>query len=476
MMDVCVIGAGVSGLSAATFLDDAGLSVAVLEAAAEPGGNVRSERIDGRILDRAANGWLDNEPAMQQLLDLLGLTPRLVPASDRFGTRWILADGRLQPAPLGPGKLLATQLLTPAAKLRLALEPFMPRGASAQADDPTADESVGDFVRRRLGAEFVDRMVGPMVAGIYASDPDTLSLRGALNRMFELEREHRSLFVAMARIGKGGAPAGMLHTLPGGAGELTETMARRLGSRLTCDRAVVALEQADDHWRITSADSSGTRHVDSARHVVLACPAPAQARIVESLAPDAAQALSEIPYGPVVVVCTAWSPGSWSMDPEGFGALLARGEAPAIEASGVLGMLFTSSIFPDQAAPGEILLRTILGGTVAPEAFALSDQEVIARARRAAVVALGPEQKPPHFIRVYRHPAGIPHYRVGHPARVARVREAELRLPGLHFVGNHLEGVGVKDCAREGLKVSTKIRHALDPTVRYPAAPDARST
>lgn len=460
MIDVCVVGAGVSGLAAATFLDDVGQDVLVWEASDAPGGNVRSDHHDGRTLDRAANGWLDNEPAMQRLLDLLGLTPRLVPANDKFGTRWIMADGRMQPAPLGPGKLLRTDLLTTGAKLRLALEPLMPRGASARADDPTADESVGDFVRRRLGAEFVDRMVGPMVAGIYASDPDTLSLRGALHRMFELEREHRSLFVAMAKLRKGGAPAGHLTTLPGGAGELTTTMADRLGDRVACGRRVQAVEQIESGWRVTATDATCASHAVDARHVVLACPAPAQSTLMAAVDPPASEALAGIPYGPVAVVCSAWAPESWSIEPEGFGVLLARGEAENIGAKGVLGMLFTSCIFPQQANEGEVLLRTILGGTVAPEVFELSDQELIARARRAATVCLGPERKPPHFLQVYRHPAGIPHYRVGHPARVATVRAAETRHPGLHFVGNHLEGVGVKDCARAGEGVRDRIQAA----------------
>ena len=456
-IDVCVIGGGVSGLAAATFLDEAGVSVQVWEAGDAPGGNVRSDHDGGRVLDRAANGWLDNEPAMQRLLELLGLTPRLVPANDRFGTRWIFADGRMQPAPLGPGKLLRTDLLTTGAKLRLALEPFMPRGASAQADDPTADESVGDFVRRRLGAHFVDRMVGPMVAGIYAADPDDLSLRGAFPRMFELEREHRSLFLAMTRLKRGGSPGGHLHSLPGGAGELTSTMAERLGNRLTCHRRVVSLRRTAGHWLLTATDGEGGEHTLRSEQVVLACPAPAQARLVASVDAPASEALAGIPYGPVAVDCSAWSPGSWSIEPEGFGVLMARGEADAHGVRGVLGMLFTSSIFPRQAHGDEVMLRTILGGAIAPEVVQCSEQELVGKARRAAAACLGPERKSPHFLKVFRHEAGIPRYRVGHPARVAAVRAAETRHPGLHFIGNHLEGVGVKDCARAGETVCRRI-------------------
>jgi len=458
MSRVLVVGAGISGLAAATLLERAGHDVSVWERADAAGGNVRTDRIDGRVVDRAANGWLDNEPEMQALLDHLGLMPRLIPANDRFGTRWILADGRMQPAPLGPGKLLRSDLISATAKARVALEPLMPRGASARADDPTADESVGDFVRRRLGPAFVDRMVGPMVAGIYAADPDDLSLRGALNRMFELEREHRSLIIAMMKLRRGGAPAGHLHTLPGGAGELTETMARRLGSKIRCGRTVVSLERASTGWEAQATDSKDNVHKAIFDRVVLACPAPAQAEIVRSLDPQAAQALDGIPYSPVAVVCTAWSPGSWSIDPDGFGVLLARGEADRLGARGVLGMLFTSSIFPGQGKGDEVLLRTVMGGAIAPEVVTDCDnQELLSRARRVAAVCLGPERQGPHFVQVYRHQAGIPRYRVGHPTRVAQVRAAEQRQPNLHFIGNHLDGVGVKDCARSAAQLVARI-------------------
>jgi len=457
MIDVCVIGAGVSGLAAATFLGEAGQDVQIWEASDVPGGNVRSEHHDGRILDRAANGWLDNEPAMDRLIDLLGLRDRTVSAQDRTGTRWILSGGVMQPAPLGPLKLLRSQLISPAAKLRLALEPLMPRGASAHADDPTADESVGDFVRRRLGPEFVDQMVGPMVAGIYASDPDELSLRGAFKRLFELEKDHRSLFIAMARGSRGGRPPGHLQTLKDGAGELTTTMARRLGDRLTCDRRVTAIARTDGGWDITGLSADGRTHTLHAKHVVLSCPAPAQARIIQAVDPAASDALAGIPYGPVAVVSSAWARESWSTEPDGFGVLLARGEAQQIDAHGVLGTLFTSCIFPEHTNKDEVLLRTILGGAIAPEVAAMSDQELIAKTRRAATVCLGSERKAPHFVRVYRHEAGIPCYRVGHPGRVAVVRAAEARHPGLFFIGNHLDGVGVKDCARAAETVSSRI-------------------
>ena len=367
MIDVCVIGAGVSGLAAATFLEEAGLSVQVWEANPKPGGNVRSDIHDGRVLDRAANGWLDNEPAMGRLLDLVGLTPRLVSPTDQFGTRWILADGRMQAAPLGPKALLGTDLLTTGAKLRALLEPVMPRGASAQAHDPTVDESVGDRAAS-LGPAFVDRMVGPMVAGIYATDPD--------------ERRCAARFTASSRWSASiaalcwpwcGAP---LRWRPAASSRLSWWRRRALDHHGTTPRTPTHMRptrhgtrKTPDGWQVRAVDAGGEEHVQHARRVILACPAPAQARIVAAVDPAASKALADIPYGPVVVVCTAWSKESWSIEPEGFGVLLARGESSQIDGiDGVLGMLFTSSIFPDRAGPDEVLIRTILG-SIAPEVY-----------------------------------------------------------------------------------------------------------
>lgn len=451
MKRVVVVGAGVSGLAAATFMEEDDLEVTVLEAAQRPGGNVRTDIVEGRVVDHAANGWLDNEPVMGRLLDRLGLTAQVVPAGDRFGVRWVFCGGRMVPVPTTPPAFLRSALLPFSGKLRVLGDVFVPRGG----DDP--DETVGAFVRRRLGAAAVDRLVGPMVAGIHAADPDTLSLGAAFPRMAQLEAEHRSLILASIRLRRGGAPPGHLQTLPEGAGQLTAVMADRLGDRLRCGTPAAVVEERRDGWRVHTDGE-----VLSADAVVLACPGHAQARLVRGVDADLAQALEDIPYAPVAVVVTGWSPGSWVREPEGFGVLRARGALGHVEgADGILGTVFTSSVFPSQAPPGEVLLRTIIGGGVAPEAAGLDDQVLLGRVRRFHAACFGPEARGPIFTRVYRHPRGIPQYTTGHLGRVAVVRAAEARRPGLVMVGNHLEGIGVKDCARNGEEAAARVRRAL---------------
>jgi protoporphyrinogen/coproporphyrinogen III oxidase len=439
---VVVVGAGVSGLALATFLRAApdAPEVLVLEAGSHPGGNVRSDREGERILDRAANGWLSGEPAMERLLDLLDLRADLVPASPAAKERFVWAHGRLHPVPLGPVALARSDLLTFGEKLRMLREPFVPRG------DPS-EESVADFARRRLGPAAVDRLVGPMVAGVFAGDPEALSLAAAFPRMVELERDHGSLFRAMVKLGGGGAPRGHLTTLRGGAGQLGERMAERLGERVRVGSAVTAIEPTPRGWRIETA----TGPVD-ADVVALATPGHVQAPLVRRHAPAAADALEAIPYAPIAVVMTAFAEGSFRTPPQGFGVLRARGEPLA-----TLGTLFTSRFFPHEAPPGEVFLRSMLGGATDRVD---SDDDVLRKRVLEDLDRMFGLLAEPTLVRIVRHARGIPQYTRGHLARVSTIRAAE--RPDFFFTGSHLEGVGVKDCVRAGAAVAARIGAALE--------------
>jgi len=450
MAQVLIVGGGVSGLATATFLQASGVETTVLEADAEAGGNVRSDRFDGRVIDRAATGWLDSEPAMDRLLEHLQLEDQIVPASHRSSTRWVFADGQMHPVPSSPGALARSRLIPWWAKLRLLLEPFIRRGSG--------EESVYDFAARRLGHHFAERLVGPMVAGIFAADPRTLSLRAAFPKMHAMEREHRSLFLALRaaqRAGKSGGPAGPaghLQTLRGGAGALTEAMAAQLGEALQCSTEVTGLQPRASGWEVHT-----TGGVLEAESVVLACPAPAQATIVRGLDAELASTLDEIPYAPISVVVSAWPAGAFDRSPDGFGVLVAPGEQV-----GVLGTLFTSGVFPNQTLEGEILLRTMVGGAVDPDSALLPHQSLLDRVLSSHRAFFGTIRAEPLMVQVYRHPSAIPQYTLGHPSRVASIRAAQGRLPGLYFTGNHLDGVGVKDCAASGERIAQAIIARLE--------------
>ena len=423
MAHIVVVGGGIAGLTTAEWLRDRH-RVTVVDP--DPGGKVRTRRIQGFVVDEAANGWLDSEPATTELLRRLGLEQRLLPA--RPGPRWIATGDRLVEIPTKTAAMLRSPILSWSGKLRALGDLVMPRGPE--------DESIANFVRRRLGDEVLQRLVAPMVAGIHAGDTEALSLTGCFPRLKALEGEHRSLLLA-AR-GRGAGPPGRLTTLTGGAGTLTEALVER--SHVVRTRCV-GLEPG---WRVLTDE--GALDADA---VVLACPGHA-ARKLLSFDEDLPSLMGSIPYAPVVVVVTALP--RWEGAPEGFGFLV-----PPEEGRGILGTLFTSNSYPSHAPEDGFLMRTMIGGGLDPLQARLEPSALVALARRENERLLGPLPEP-IFTEIIAHPLGIPQYLLGHPRRVALLREAASRHPGLALAGNHLGGIGVKDCVREG----TRLAEALD--------------
>lgn len=439
-----VVGSGPAGLAAATGLQARGAAVQVWEPGPRAGGNCQTDVAGGFTVDRGPNGWLDNEPAMDRLLERLGLREQVRVASAEAKRRWIAWNGALYPAPLSPPALVASRLLTVGQKLRILADLVLPRGGGP-------DETVAAFVRRRLGPGVLEQLVGPMCQGVYGADAEQLALEAVFPKMAALEREHRSLILAALRLGRGGAPPGRLSTLPGGAGALTAAMAARLGEGLHLGRAAVALERRGAGWRVQA--EQGAEDVDA---VVLACPAAAAAGLLRAHAPEAAAALHAMPYAPIAVAALSMDAAQMRPEQRGFGALLARGE----DLGGALGVLLSSCVFPEQAPPGQALLRVMLGGASRPEVLELDDQALLRRAQAAVHTLFGWGGL--ELRGLYRYPRGIPVYGPGHLGRVQAARQAEA-LPGLVLCGNHLDGVAIKDCARGAEAAVQRLLGPLSP-------------
>ena len=295
-------------------------------------------------------------------------------------------------------------------------------------------------------------LVAPMVAGIHAADPDSLSLRAAFPRLAGLERLHRSLLLGVLRGRKEGAAPAQLQTLAGGAGSLTRTLAHRLGESVLCDHAVQGIERRGKHFRVHHAHGS----VDC-EAVVVAAPAYAAASVVRGLDGALAEPLDAIPYAPIAVLIGRAPANHWPQPPSGFGVLAAKGA----ELGGVLGVLFTSRVFPEQAAGDEHLFRVFLGGSLHPEVVDLDDQALAGRAVEALDLMLGAAGAPFEVLHVERWRRGIPQYTPGHTGRIRDVRRGEARHPGLFFAGNHLEGVAVKDTVRVSREVAQRVVRCL---------------
>ncbi|HET9024548.1 MAG TPA: protoporphyrinogen oxidase [Burkholderiaceae bacterium] len=453
--DVLVIGAGLSGLVTAYRAKRAGLGVAVFEAGSRPGGVIGSERRAGALFERGPNSGLDTTPLINAMLDDLGIRGERVDGSAESSRRYVVRGGRLVALPMSPGAFLRTPLFSFGAKLRLFAEPFIGRAS------PDVEESIAQFVRRRLGQEFLDYAIEPFVAGIYAGDPAILSVPAAFPRLHALEQQYGGLIkgaILGARQRKKSAEKGKnaasSFSFREGMQTLTDALARAVG-HVDCEVKVRRVERRPDGLFTVSGERFGMVFERQARAVVVATPAYAAASIVQSIAPAAAQALSEIPYPPVTVVASAYKRREILHPLDGFGFL-----APAKERPAVLGTLFSSTMFENRA-PSEIaVLTTFVGGRRNPELATAGDAEVRAAVQSELARLLGAAAEP-MWSEITRWARAIPQYTMGHLQRIARAEEAERAAPGLYFCANYRGGVSIGDCVKAGHATAERVASQL---------------
>ena len=439
--DVVVIGGGISGLAAAFGLQRRGHRVVVLEAANRAGGVIGSIRRDGGLFETGPNSTLDTTPLINELLSALGIRDERRDASAVAATRYIVRGGRLVPLPMSPRAFLTTPAFTLRAKLRLGAEPFIARTPAGR------EESIAAFVRRRLGVEFLDYAIDPFVAGIYAGDPEQISVPAAFPRLLALEQKYGSLIkgqVKGARERKQNAEtaknAAVSFSFRNGMQTLTDALAQRL-ARVECGVQVQRVVRNEDGTWSVEAMRAGAPTLFRAHCVIVAAPAHAATAMIADVAPQAAQALRAIEYAPIAGVASAYRRDDVRHSLDGFGFLV-----PKKERRRVLGTLFSSSMFDGRAPGGTVLLTTFAGGRRNPEIAALDDDAVRAAVRDELAALIGAGK--PLWQEVVRWPQAIPQYNLGHLERLAHVDAAEAALPGLRFCANYRGGVSVGDCVK----------------------------
>jgi oxygen-dependent protoporphyrinogen oxidase len=442
--DVVVVGAGISGLATAFHLQRTGRSVRVFEAAPRAGGVIGTRRRDGCLLETGPNSTLDTTPLIGELLDAAGLAGERVDATAVAARRFVLRGGRLVALPTSPGAFLATSLFSLGAKLALVCEPFV------APCPPDREESVAGFVRRRLGAEFLDYAIEPFVAGVYAGDPERLSLRAAFPRLHALEQRYRSLIRGQifgvrerARNRERAKNTASSFSFRNGMQTLTDALARALPGLETGVR-VARLARRDEGMFAVEAVRGRERVAARSRAVVLAVPAEAAAGLVRPMAPAAAAALAAIPYAPVAVVASAYRRTDVHHALDGFGFL-----SPRKEGRSILGTLFSSSMFDGRAPADTVLLTTFVGGARNPELARSSVDAIAKQVERELAALLGAAA--PQWQEVVQWPRAIPQYTLGHLERIAAVEQAEADLPGLFFRSNYRGGVSVGDCIKSAV-------------------------
>jgi oxygen-dependent protoporphyrinogen oxidase len=438
-LDTLILGAGISGLTTAFWLRRAGRRVAVIEAAPRAGGSIETWTDGPWRFEMGPNTVLESRGEVTRLLDASGLQSEKIVAAPAGKRRFLWKHGRLHALPGGPPGFLTTQLFSPGAKLRLLKEPWIGRPAAG------TEESIAQFVTRRLGPEFLRYAVGPFVSGVYAGDPERLSVRWAVPKIWSLEAEHGSLIRGALARRKGPQPGGAMFSFPRGLEELPRRLAREIGDVRT-GVAAQRIVRSGGGWRVET--SAGPLEAD---RVVLAVPADAAARLLDEATGGRGRLFAEIPYAPVAIVSLGYRRADVAHALDGFGFLAPRGEGLR-----VLGCLFPSQIFPDRAPEGQRALAAFLGGRTDPEVVALDDAGILAAVESDLRQALG-VRSTPVLVRIRRWPRAIPQYELGHGRFVERATEIEQELPGLHIGGNFLRGVSVADCIKNATELAEEI-------------------
>jgi oxygen-dependent protoporphyrinogen oxidase len=464
---VIVIGGGIAGLAAAHRIVEVsnakllGIDITLLEASSRLGGSIATERVGEFLVEAGPDSFITEKPWALRLCERIGLTSRLVSTQSAYQKIFIVHDGKLVQLPegfflLAPTRLwpfLQTPLFSWPGKLRMASEIFLPRGASNE------DESLGSFVRRRFGSEALERVAQPLVGGIYASDPDKLSLAATMPRFKEMERKNRSVIYATwsaqrerakTRETGSGARWSLFVTLAGGMQELVDTIAQRLTQgavRLNSPATNLNRNPGRNGWTVTV----GGKEILEADAVILAAPAFCSGQLLESIAANTAADLKNIPYASTATVSLAYRREDLPQVPNSFGFVV-----PALEKRKIMACTFSSLKYPGRAPDSCVLMRAFVGGSLQPELFNDDDRTMEKNVRDELASLLG-VRAPPQFARVWRHPNSMPQYHVGHDARVNRIETVLQKFPTLALAGSAYHGVGISDCVRTGEEAAEKV-------------------
>lgn len=468
---IVVVGGGISGLAAAHRLIELSrerslaLDVHLLEASQRLGGSIATERIGDFLVEGGPDSFITEKPRALQLCERLGITSRLISTNPGQQNVFVVHKGSLQPLPegfflLSPTRLwplIRTPLFSWKGKLRMASELFFPRGGV------NGDESLASFVRRRFGSEALDRAAQPLIGGIYAADPEKLSLAATMPRFLEMERTRRSIIWAMwleqrhrsrSRHTGSGARWSLFVTLAGGTQELVDALVSQFPEGLVhLNTKATRLEWNLENktWLITTNE---TRRLQ-ADGVILAIPSYNAAETLSSVAPDLTKELSAIPYSSTATVSLAYRQSEIPHKLNGFGLVV-----PAVESRKIMACTFSSVKYPGRAPDGHVLLRAFVGGALQPSLFEQDDRTMENSVRQELDLLLGVKAAP-LFCLIRRHPRSMPQYHVGHEGRVRRIEAHLTKLPGLVLAGNAYHGVGIADCIRSGEEAAERLLRQL---------------
>ncbi|HYG24524.1 MAG TPA: protoporphyrinogen oxidase [Verrucomicrobiae bacterium] len=449
MKSVAIIGAGITGLTAAFYLRRRGLAVAVYESANRVGGVIQSERRDGFLAEFGPNTILETSPKVRQLVIDAGLQSRRLDPDPRAEARYVVRYRRPVEAPASPPGFLTSELFSWKAKLAVLREPFIP----ARRDG--VEESIAQFVIRRFNQEFLDHVIDALVAGIYAGDPYKLSVTHAFPKLKALEDNYGSMIKGQilgarerkkrGEVAKDRAPK---FSFDEGLQVLPDELAKQLGDAVRLNCPVTELTRTDAGWRVET--NAGQFDHDA---VVYCGTAHKLAELrVNTPVPLDLPRLAEIRYPPVASVVFGFRREDVAHPASGFGMLI-----PRVEGFKLLGTIFSSALFPNRAPAGHLTLTSYIGGERYPELAALPRDQLYALALADLRVLLGVRGEPV-FRNAVVYPRAIPQYNVGYGTFRELMGRIEQKAPGLYLAGHYRDGVSLSDSILSGCNVAERIQ------------------
>ncbi len=463
MKRVVIIGGGITGLAAAHRILEQGreleqpLEITLIEGSAELGGIIQTTEREGFLLERGPDAFVSEKPEALDLARRIGLESHLIETNQQNRRSFIVREGKLLPVPegfhlLAPARLwpfMTSRIFSWIGKARIALDLLLPRPANGERD-----ESIADFVRRRVGREALERMAQPMVAGIHTADPEQLSVRAAFPKFLEMEQQHRSLIRALRKsssptvresAGVSGARYGLFLSFDRGMQMLVDQLSKRLDgvainlrTRVTSIAPNALPDGRATRWRIQLDDG---RQIE-ADAVCVSLPAYAAANLLQETDAELSTELNAIPYASSATINLAYRREDIPHPLDGFGFVV-----PFVERRSLMACTFSSVKFEGRAPEGFVLLRAFVGGALQPELMELDNDEMNSRVRQDLLDLLGIE-KDPLFTEVSRWQNSMPQYHLGHLDRARRIEARIATLPGLALAGNAYSGIGIPDCIR----------------------------
>lgn len=476
MKRVVVIGGGIAGLAAAYSLrehrkpGDKDFEIVLIERKDRLGGNIRTEKDSGFLIEGGPDCFLSEKPWAMELCKRIGLEDELLNTNEANRKTFVLSGGKLHELPEGVILMIPTRIMPLATsslisipgKIRMGLEVFIPRKKDK------GDETLGSFVRRRLGQEVLDKIAEPLVAGVHAGDPETMSVRASFPKFVQLEEEHGSLIKGMLKrmelmkkthMAPGASPkkkVTMFLTLKGGLSDFVNTLAGRLegfaDTHIKKGLSVKSVLSVDGGYEVAFEGGEPSMRADA---VVVAAPAYAASAVLSELDKALSEKLLTIPYVSTATVSIAFKKKDVAHPLNGFGFVV-----PRTEKRGIMAATWTSVKFSHRAPDDSVLIRCFVGGAKNMELVSLNDEEMIKMVRKELREIMGIEAEPV-LARVFRWINSMPQYTVGHEERIASIEEMVSRHPGLYITGSAYHGIGISDSIRNGEVVAKKIIHQL---------------